>query len=132
MNFIELRVEDFIDEVLDTDGDSNAPLIQVLRKFAAFINRETEVYSVGELTEDVALDFLRMLRATQERKTATEALNRFYDFLHGKGLLKAAVRLSAESVLRPVKPPQTPVPGNLFDPDDASNSPRHRFRRDMD
>ena len=80
MNFIELKVEDFIDEVLDSENEDNTNQIKLLKKFAAFIGRETEVYSVGDLTEEVILDYLRTLRNPPERRMAVDALTGFFAF----------------------------------------------------
>ncbi len=133
MNFIELKVEDFIDEVLDSENEDNTNQIKLLRKFAAFIGRETEVYSVGDLSEEVILDYLRTLRNPPERRTAVDALTGFFAFLQGKGSMPNPPRINAEAVLTPRKPIKG-MTGNAFfeGDDDSDGSPRHRHRWDSD
>ena len=133
MNFIELKVEDFIDEVLDSENEDNTNQIKLLKKFAAFIGRETEVYSVGDLTEEVVLDYLRTLRNPPERKMAVDALTGFFAFLKGKGNMPNPPRLNAEAVLNPRKSVKG-VPGSAFfeGNDNDEGSPRHRHRWDSD
>ncbi|MBP7867658.1 MAG: hypothetical protein KA419_17135 [Acidobacteria bacterium] len=132
MNFIELRVEDFIDEVLDSDSNENTSQIQILRKFAAFIDRETEVYSLGDLTEGVVLDFFRSLRNPQERKLAADSLNTFFGFLQGKGSFPNPPRLDADAVLSPRKPGKSASGTGFFEGDDDENAPRFKHRWDSE
>ena len=55
MNFIEMRVEEYIDEALDADSPDHAPSIAALRKFVTYMDRETEIYSVQDITPAEAL-----------------------------------------------------------------------------
>jgi len=100
MNFIELRVEDYIDEVLDSDTNPREAEIQALRKFVHHVDRETEIYSVQEITEEDALAFLRTLRNVQERDCAVRALNGFFVFLKDQGHVDEAVQLDAQAIFR--------------------------------
>lgn len=131
MNFIELRVEDYIDEVLDTENGDHAAEVQVLRKFVKYLDRETEVYSVQEITQTVALDFLRILRDSRERRTAVAALNGFFADLHQKGHNDQKLHLVEDDLFAGKKVVKGSTP-DLLGSDDGSDMPRHRHRRDMD
>lgn len=130
MNFIELRVEEYIDEVLDVD-ESNAHEheIQVLRKFAAYLDRETDVYSIQEITSTEATDFLRTLRNIQERNVAVGTLNGFIDFLSRKGLLDAPFQLDVQAIFR-AKPAENK--SGIMDFVEDEDERRHRPRRDLE
>lgn len=130
MNFIELRVEDYIDEVLDSDTKERETEIQVLRKFVHHVDRDTEIYSVQEITEEDALVFLRTLRNVRERDCAVRALNGFFVFLKEQGHVDEAVQLEAQAIFR-TKPTD---PGSDVDDylADEAESPRFRSKRGFD
>ena len=130
MNFIELRVEEYIDEVLDVD-ESNAHEheIQVLRKFATYLDRETDVYSIQEITATEATDFLRTLRNIQERNVAVDTLNGFFAFLNKKSLLDKTIRPNVQAIFRAKAPA---VKTDALDFIDDEDDRRHRPRRDLD
>jgi hypothetical protein len=130
MNFIELRVEEYIDEVLDVDeSDAHEHEIQVLRKFATYLDRETDVYSIQEITSTEATDFLRTLRNIQERNVAVDTLNGFFAFLSQKGLLDEPLQLDVQAIFR-AKPAENKP--DIMDFVDDEDDRRYRPRRDLD
>lgn len=131
MNFIELRVEEYIDEVLDTETNQQPAEIQALRKFVQYLDRETEVYSTQDLSKDVALDFLRVLRNPKEREVAISGLNGFLAFLHRKGHVDRKLELDAGELFRVKLPEKGTEPPDFFE-EDVENAPRHRPRRAFD
>lgn len=131
MNFIELRVEEYIDEALDNESGGHDREILMLRKFVQHLDRETEIYSVQDITEDEALDYLRILRNSQDRDTALQALNGFFGFLKQKGHVDSAIQLEARDIFRS-KPAEIVVDGDDFLDEEETNMPRHRSRRAID
>jgi len=127
MNFIEMRVEEYIDEALDADSPDHAPSIAALRKFVTYMDRETEIYSVQDITPAEALDFLRMLRNIRERDITIAALNGFFAFLLKKELIDRPLQLDAKGVFRAKPSEQGPDVAELFEDDE--DSPRHKPRR---
>jgi hypothetical protein len=124
MNFIELRVEEYIDEVLDSDSPDHAASIQALRKFVLYLDRETEIYSVQDITEPDALDFLRTIRNIRERDITIAALNGFFGFLHAKTHVDRPLRLEAQRVFRPKPSEKVPDVADFLDGDEDE----HRFK----
>ena len=130
MNFIELRVEDYIDEVLDTDeANPRVHEIEVLRKFATYLDRETDVYSIQEITRVEATDFLRTLRNIPERNVAVDTMNGFFAYLRQKGLMDQLLQLDVQAIFRAKPAAGKPDALDFYEDEDDR---RFRPRRDLD
>ncbi len=132
MNFIELRVEDYIDEVLDSDAPQHENEIRILRRFVQFIDHETEIYSVQDITAPDVLDFLWSMRGPQQREESAEVLNGFFSFLNAKELIDTPLQIDEDMLHRPAgSSGKSAEPLDYFD-DEDEDLPRHRGRREAD
>jgi len=103
MNFLGIKVEEYIDQVLEKESKTHKEAIDVLNKFIQYIDRDTDIYSVRELHLEYVLNFLRTLRSSSERKVAIETLNSFLMFLKDQELLSEEIEIDEEMLFHSSK-----------------------------
>ncbi len=98
MNFIEYYLDEFVEENLDEE--KNKVEINLLEKFKKYIDKETEIYSVQDMSQEDVEYFLRTLRNKKDKENAVNVLNKFFKFLNERGELNKKIELSIEKLFK--------------------------------
>ncbi len=98
MNFIEYYLDEFIEENLDEEKDVKE--LEILDRFKKYVSRETEIYSVQDMTREDVEYFIRTLRNKNDKELAVSVLNKFLSFLKERGELESEIVLSLDELFK--------------------------------